>query len=1431
MKKRDILIITTLIFSFFAVYGQKSSRGISYAQPKWTVKDPFEQKVFIENNEGQFDGKAGSSNGILYSTRIAGVDVYFTGNGLVYRYDKYEKKGLKESEEEKEKQTKPETFLFREQWSGANPHPIVIPEEEVSFYYTYHQGKAHTTLAHAFKKLLYKNIYPGIDVEYSFKEDKKGIEYAIIVHPGGDLGKAVLSYPDATTVKETSEGIEWLTPMGAYVDYVPEKSYYEENGKPLIVNMLLTNSAKEEVFDAGSYDHSKTLVIDPFKVSPAFTGYNGGYDIAYDDYGDVYAYGSYLPFQEVKINSSGTILWTYNATTPIPSGQYAGFAVDAVSGSSYCANAGDPVIQKVSSSGFWVDSIDVTSKMNEIWRVSFNHCDNQIILGGGGTAPGNYEMATLDTTVKKFNPVNVLGTVGGHHDVSLLCLDNVTGYCYMATAQSNTFADWNNGLIKCPLPAFLPLKFTTIPDGYSFYEGATINYVDGVSGHTCAMNGMCASPNWLYLYDGAKLSRFNKNTGVFITSKTVSGTQFNWGGIDVDMCDNLYLGNNTNIEIYDSAMNNTGAIAAGYQVYALRVMPNNQLCATGLGFVSTYTITTNALSISKTTTKAACGTPNGKATAKLTGCGSDSSQYNYLWSNGVTTQTDTGLAAGIYTVTISSGCDFKFTDTVQIGTGGLGGFSITSTQVNPKCNGNNNGSATVTATGASGTYTYTWNTGQTTSSVTGLSAGTYTVTVTDSAGCVNTKAITITQPASLTATFSSVKNISCNGNTDGSLGTSPTGGTSPYTYSWSNGATGSSNTGLTVGSYTLTVTDNNGCIATAAASISQPALLTTTITLVNVNCNGSKTGSATTNTSGGTPKYTYSWNNGSTLSNNTGLSAGTYTVTVTDTNGCSVTATVTITQPPPITTVMGPNINVKCNGGNNGNTEITVSGGSPGYTYTWTDGQTNSSATGLTAGTYSVTVIDASGCSLTASTIITQPKPLLDSIVSTTNIPCTGGTGSAVVGVKGGTGTYTYNWAPTGGTSATATGLSAGIYTVTVQDSNGCLTMVTDTIKKTGKPVVSITGTDSVCQGNTATITASGGATYTWSTSATTSSITVTPTSTTTYTVQVSNGGPCFVDTAFTVSVVPVPAISIASGSTTICAGENANIGVTGGGTYLWSPGGSTNSSLTVSPATTTTYTVAVSNGHCTKDTTIKVTVNPPPTVAITPPQKVCPGEPVTITATGGGTYVWSNGATTSSITIIPTGAASYTVVVSNGCKDSATTSVSIDASSSLSACCDTVISPGDSTNIYAYGQSNYTWSPSTGLSCTTCPNPWATPTVTTTYTVTSTDSAGCPVARTITIAVEIPCADFTVPNIFTPNNDGRNDDFVIKVLNPTSYSIIIYDRWGKEMYKSTDPTVYWNGDILNTNYIVPDGVYYYIIKATCGDNNYVKKGFVTVLQ
>ncbi|HXB13822.1 MAG TPA: SprB repeat-containing protein, partial [Bacteroidia bacterium] len=649
----------------------------------------------------------------------------------------------------------------------------------------------------------------------------------------------------------------------------------------------------------GDYDHSNTLIIDPFKTNPAFTGYNAGYDVCYDLNGNVYAYGSFSWFQEAKINNLGALQWIFNAVFPSTWGgvQYGDFAVDEVNGTSYLTSSGYTMIIKVNTLGKQLDSMDVSGTMNEIWRMTYNRCENQIIIGGGGTA-GNYQLASLDTSLISFKPVNVIATVGGHHDVYFLSIDNTNKYVYMATALSVDDGLYANDMEKVPITGFLPIQWS-IADGYTFTESCCdANYVDGVGGHALGLNGIVTSPNWVYGYDGAKLRRYNKSTGTIVSTTVISPTKYSWGGIDVDMCDNLYLVNDTVVNIYDSALSVIGTIHPGYQVYDMHLMPDNQMCTAGKGFVSAFNITTNILTISKTSTDASCGKNNGSAFAQLVGCGNDSSKYEYQWSNGATTQLDTGLGIGVYTVTISSNCDFKYTDTVQINGIGNGGMTLSLTETNVPCFGDSNGKATVIVSGGKAPYTYSWtpNVG-TTSTVSNLKAGSYQLTVYDSAGC-NSILVTITQPAPLVVIAPNTP-IECFGANSGTATAAAVGGTTPYTYLWSpSGITSANATDLSAGCYTVTVTDANGCNATTSTCITTAPALTVSVVNTPVKCNGGATGTATATAGGGSGAYTYNWSpSGGTGASANNLTATTYTITVTDKNGCTITASTSVTQP------------------------------------------------------------------------------------------------------------------------------------------------------------------------------------------------------------------------------------------------------------------------------------------------------------------------------------------------------------------------------------------------------------------------------------------------------------------------------------------------------------------------------------------------------
>ncbi|MBL0054312.1 MAG: T9SS type A sorting domain-containing protein [Bacteroidetes bacterium] len=214
---------------------------------------------------------------------------------------------------------------------------------------------------------------------------------------------------------------------------------------------------------------------------------------------------------------------------------------------------------------------------------------------------------------------------------------------------------------------------------------------------------------------------------------------------------------------------------------------------------------------------------------------------------------------------------------------------------------NNSGTATATAAGGSIPYTYLWNNGATTSTITGLSAGSYTVTVTDAKGCTKNGTYIVIQGSSTTVTITPT-NITCFGGSNGNAVAMPVGG-GPFTYLWSNGKTTKKIWGLTVGAYTVTVTNSFGCTTTASVTIISPSKAITCIT-TTMNDQGGCTGTATTSITGGTAPYTLLWSNGATTSSVGNLCAGFYTVSITDANGCSCTALVKIDYAPP---VMGGN--------------------------------------------------------------------------------------------------------------------------------------------------------------------------------------------------------------------------------------------------------------------------------------------------------------------------------------------------------------------------------------------------------------------------------------------------------------------------------------------------------------------------------------------
>jgi gliding motility-associated-like protein len=819
--------------------------------------------------------------------------------------------------------------------------------------------------------------------------------------------------------------------------------------------------------------------------------------------------------------------------------------------------------------------------------------------------------------------------------------------------------------------------------------------------------------------------------------------------------------------------------------------------------------------------------------------------------------------AGTYTVTLTAANANGTNSTTQTIT--VNPIpTVTTAPANPAiCQG---GSVGLTASGAT---SYTWSpaTGLSSTTVANPNASptattTYTVTGTGAGNCSNTATVTVTVNPLPTVTTSPANPAICQG---GSTGLTASGATS---YSWSP-ATGLSSTTVAnpnasptaTTTYTVTGTGAGNCTNTATVTVTVNPLPTVTSSPANpAICLG---GSVGLTASGAT---TYSWSpgtglNATTISNPTANPTATTTYTITGTNAgnCSNTATVTVTVNPLPTIAVVPANPSYCQGGSVG---LTASGGS---SYSWAPATGLSSATvanptanPTSTTTYTVTGTDGNGCSNTSTVTVTVNALPVISVSPPNPTYCSGGSVTMTA-----SGAANYQWTPATNLSCTtcanptANPTSTTSYTVSGTDANGCTgtLVVTVTVSPSLNPTVSASPS-TICAGDGTQLNAGGGSGYSWAPATGLSCTTcpnpnANPTTTTTYTVTVTGGNCPSVTATVTVNVNPAPTVSVSPSGPTICQGGNVTITASGGTGYSWSPATglscTTCPNPTASPAASTSYTVTVSDANgCTATSQVNVNVincNVPIAAFGASDSAICPNSCVVFSDSSLGnvtTWAWTfqNGtpATSSSqnpgsVCFSSPGNNLVTLIVSNGAgSDTTTMIVNVYNPPTASAGPDVTINIGQSTQLNASGGGSYSWSPGGSLSCTTCPDPVASPTATTTYCVQVTDSNGCRSTDCMTVIVDINCPELFLPTAFSPNGDGMNDFFYPISPCIETMKLLVFDRWGEKVFESTDPTKKWDGTFRG--FVLDAAVFVFYFEATLIDGtSFKQKGNVTLVR
>jgi gliding motility-associated-like protein len=1274
MKKGNYYLVIILVI---ICGGFSSSTYSSNENNGWRATGE-NQKVFIEN-KGQFHTNNPQEK-VLYAYDDGLTMIYFTSKGVSYSLSKVLKNKEKEEESEKEKakEKSSQTLIDWQKheaeerkvdykndivsytWDNESPNVQVLPADKADDYHSYNIKQSdgsfkNINYINGYKKLIYKNVYPNIDVEYVF-HPKEGIKYSLILHSGADVSQVKMHYSGDLKIKRDGD-LHILTLFGDIIDHAPT-SFYADNSTEIVSSRFIKNGSAVSI-ELGAYDHSKTIVVDPWVQTPTMSNSNCVWECEKDGAGNVYIIGGDSPMKLRKYNATGVVQWTYN--TPWDTANYwLGTLATDLAGNSYITAGSNAKIQKIDAAGsvVWSNS---GGSFDEYWDISFNCDQTKLIVGGTRlnsvfSPSGDGVIFDINTTNGSVSSLKVVGHSRSHtvfgipvvdvEEVRALTPSRNAKYYFLTL---DTIGAIDQNFSACPTGSIFNINHT-----YSFAYKCEDYRVKGNAG----IMSIKANKNFVYTQNGTTIHKRSLATGAILASASIAGgistatmgvNQTGNSGIDIDSCGNVYVGSGNAVIKYDANLNVLTSSATSFKVYDVAVSYGGNVIVCGAtgnasstgtrtGYVQSFN-----MSACDPITLICCD-----ATICPAGpfCTSDAPfTLTPATAGGTWSGAGVNVSTGVFSPSVAGPGNHTIIHTLPCGVDSIV-IKVTccGSHINPV--GNfcvADAPVTLTAAASGGTWSGTGITSASAGTFSPATAGvgTHTIVYTISNCGSDSVSIVVGACVSLTACQET------NGNITVSSGTGPYTWTKDSTYTdcsgcfggqcipgFCTGVTGTASatfaTGTTItppGTYPIRVTDATSTSLTitslaslpACPSNTCPALTVTHSNVVNDSCFGQANGSFSASTTGGVSPWDYTLVKGGTtvasfanvagVQSFTGLVAGTYILNVLDNNGCPGADTIIITQPSAtaVTAAAGPDQSICSN-----STVLAGSNPSPG-TGLWTvvsgtgtittPSSPTSGVTGIGVGTTVLQWTVTSPCATPSSdqmTIVNTGGGPTVTVSSKTDVFCYGGnTGHATVSATGGSGNLTYVWTPTGGGSATANHLVAGTYTVTVTDGAGCVAVQTVQIAQPDSISATVSTTPSHCGGindGSATVTASGGngnLTYTWGSGGT--SATINNIGPGACSVVITDSSGCTKTVTGTVPSIGGPVAGVSS-NVTITSGSSTQLTGTGTGIFLWFPptglSCDTCRTPTATPSQTTTYCLTVSNNGCSDSACLVVTVD-----------------------------------------------------------------------------------------------------------------------------------------------------------------------------------------------------------------------------------------------